>query len=103
MIIPKQFKLMAHTWTVVHVPGMITDPTDGETCRGLCQFDSLTIRVNVAQAPSMVMHTYLHEVMHAVLWSLGRKECDDENFVDSVAGALTQVLEPATTQAEFPL
>lgn len=103
MILPTQFKLMAHTWTVVHHPGMITDPEDGETCRGLCQFDSLTIRVNVAQPPSMVLHTYLHEVMHAVLWSLGRKECEDELLVDSVAGALTQVLETDTKQGLLPL
>lgn len=96
MIIPKQFKLMAHTWTVVHSYGMITDPEDGETCRGLCQFDTLTIHVNVAQPASMVVHTYLHEVMHAVLWSLGRKECEDELLVDSVAGALTHVLESST-------
>lgn len=102
MIIPTQFKLMAHTWTVIHAPGMITDPADGDTCRGLCQFDTLTIHINVAQPPSMVAHTYLHEVMHAVLWTLGRVECDNELFVDSVAGALAQVLECDTTQLNFP-
>lgn len=107
MIIPTQFKLMAHTWTVEHVPGMITDPADGDTCRGLCEFDKLTIRVNVAQPASMVAHTYLHEVMHAVLWTLGNKLCADEDFVDSVAGALAHVLEsPAecgTTQLALPI
>lgn len=104
MIIPKQFKLMAHTWTVEHHNGMIVDPADGDTCRGLCQFDQLTIKVNVAQPPSMVAHTYLHEVMHAVLWTLGNKLCDDEFFVDSVAGALVHAMESSSAEvSENPL
>jgi hypothetical protein len=93
-MIPRTFKLMAHTWTVEHVPGMFTAP-DGDTCRGFCDFYSLTIKVNVAQAPSMVMHTFMHEIMHAVLWSLGNELADNENFVDSVGGALAQVMETA--------
>lgn len=72
---------------------MVTDPADGDVCRGLCQFDTLTIYVNVAQSPSMVAHTFLHEVMHAVLWTLGDKHCENELFVDSVAGALAHVFE----------
>ena len=90
-MIPKKFKLFAHTWTVEHHHGMITAP-DGDICRGFCDFAALNIKVNVDQAPSMVMHTYLHEVMHAVLWSLGHTLADDENFVDSVAGALAQMV-----------
>lgn len=89
-MIPKQFKLMAHTWTVKHVDGMITAP-DGDLCRGFCDFYSLTISVNVAQTPSMVMHTFMHEVMHAVLWSLGNELAENELFVDAVGGALAQV------------
>lgn len=90
-MIPTSFKLMSHTWTVEHVPGMI-EADDGDTCRGLCQFDQLNIKVNVAQTPTMVMHTFMHEVVHAVLWTLGNKLCDDENLVDSVGGALAQVM-----------
>lgn len=90
-MIPKKFKLLAHVWTVEHHPGMIT-ADDGDLCRGFCDFNALTIKVNVAQTPSMVMHTYMHEVMHAVLWSLGHELADNENFVDSVAGALTQMV-----------
>jgi hypothetical protein len=95
MLIPKQFQLMAHTWTVEHVPGMITDPADGGTCRGLCEFEALRISINVAQPQSMVLHTFMHEVMHAVLWTLGRAECENELFVDAVGGGLAQVFESA--------
>lgn len=95
MIIPTKFNLLAHTWTVVHHHGMYTAP-DGDLCRGFCDFAALTITVNVEQVPTMVAHTFLHEVMHAVLWSLGHVLADDENFVDSVAGGLTHVLESAS-------
>lgn len=95
MIIPTQFKLLAHTWAVIHYPGMYKAP-DGDMCRGFCDFTALTIWVNVDQTPSMVAHTFLHEVMHAVLWSLGNPLAEDENFVDAVAGALTHVFESST-------
>lgn len=88
---------MAHMWTVEHVHGMIKDPADGDECRGLCQFDDLKILVNVDQPPSMVAHTFLHEAMHAVLWTIGSDLCDNEGFVDAVAGALAHVLESAET------
>jgi len=92
MEIPTSFHLMGHQWTVIHVPGMIRDPGDGDECRGLCQFDQLTIQINTAQPDSMVLHTFMHEVMHAVFWALGRGEVSDESVVDSVGGALAQVL-----------
>lgn len=94
IVIPKKFRLMAHEWTVEHVPGMI-QAADGDECRGLCEFDQLTIRINMAQCESMIAHTFLHEVMHAVLWSLGSKLTDNEKFVDSVAGCLAQVVQSA--------
>lgn len=105
MIIPKQFKLMAHTWTVEHVQG--TFDVDGDACNGVCDFSSLTLRVNVAAPPSLVLHSFLHEVMHAVLWSLGHPLATDEGFVDSVGCAMAQVLASAaecgTTQGVLSL
>lgn len=95
MVLPKKFQLMAHTWTVLHVEGMIKDPDDGDECRGLCQFNDLTIQINTAQPASMVAHTFLHELLHAALWTVGSDLCTNENFVDSVAGALAHALESA--------
>lgn len=95
MVIPKKFQLMGHQWTVEHVPGMIK-ADDGDECRGLCQFDKLTLKVNMDQPTSLVAHTYLHELTHAVLWTLGKnKLCESEGFVDSVAGAFAQALQSA--------
>lgn len=92
MVIPHQFSLMAHTWTVEHVQGRVI-ADDGDECNGLCIFDKLTIKVNVTLPPTLVVHTYLHELMHATLWSLGNKLCDDEAFVDSISNALTQAIQ----------
>lgn len=93
-MIPHTFKLMAHTWTVEHIHGKFAAP-DGDMCQGFCDFYALTIRVNVDHPPSMVTHIFMHEIMHAVLWSLGSELADNENFVDSVGGALAQVMETA--------
>lgn len=87
---------MGYRWTVIHHPGMFRAPDDDEV-RGLCDFDTQTIHVNVNQPAAMRQHTWLHELMHAVLWTLGRAEAEDERFVDSVGGALAQVF--ATAQA----
>lgn len=89
-MIPKTFQLMAHTWTVRHCDGPVI-AADGDKCKGLCDFDTLTISVDVTLPPSMVLHTFMHETMHAVLWSLGSDMCDNEGFVDSVGGCLTQI------------
>ncbi len=93
MVIPKKFQLMGHTFDVIHVEGMIRDPDDDELCRGLCQFSELKLHVNTAQVPSMTSHTFMHELMHAVLWTIGHPLAADENFVDAVAGGLAQALD----------
>jgi hypothetical protein len=71
---------------------------DGDECRGLCDYDSLTISVNVAQAHSMVLHTFLHEKMHAMLWTIGSDKADDEGFVDALSGILAQGMLTASDQ-----
>lgn len=94
MILPTRFQLGPHEWRVVAVPGMIR-ADDGDLCRGLCKFDELTCYVNTDQPPTMVRHTFMHELLHAALWSLGSKLTDDEGFVDSLSGALVQVFDSA--------
>lgn len=81
---------MAHTWTVEPVHGVFE--VDGDDCNGVCDFSTLTIKVNVDLAPSLVMHSFMHEAMHAILWSLGHPLATDEGFVDSVGCALAQVM-----------
>lgn len=91
LTLPKQFQLGAHTWTVEHAQG--TFDVDGDTCNGVCDFSSLTIKVNVAMPDSLVMHSFMHEVMHAILWTVGHPLATDEGFVDATGCALAQVLQ----------
>lgn len=93
-MIPTSFELAGHSWTVHHVQGDVIAP-DGDKCKGLCEFDSLTISVNVTLPPSMVWHTFMHEVMHAVLYTLGHELTSNEGFVDSTGALLAQVLTSA--------
>jgi hypothetical protein len=95
--IPEKFQLMGHPWTVEHIHGKIT-ADDGDQCNGLCEFYKLTIKVNVDNPPSLVLHTFFHEVMHAVLWTLGNDLAENENFVDAVGGGLAQVLASSGTR-----
>ena len=91
MMIPTKLQLGAHIWTVKHIHGMIT-AEDGDKCRGLCDYNTLTMSVNVDQVSSMVMHTFIHELLHAALWSLGSDLADNEGFVDGLGGFLAQAI-----------
>lgn len=93
MKLPQKFQLLAHQWTVEPVKGSFMEGED--LCNGVCDFSSLTIKVNVDLPESLVVHSFLHEVMHAVLWSLGHPLATDEGFVDSVGCALAQVMSSA--------
>lgn len=70
-----------------------TFDVDGDACNGVCDFSNLTITINVDNPASLVVHSFMHEMMHAVLWSLGHPLATDEGFVDSVGCALAQVME----------
>lgn len=93
MVIPKKFQLGPHQWTVEHINGVFD--VEGDACNGVCCFATLNIKVNVDAAPSLVMHSFMHEVMHAVLWTLGNALQTDEGFVDGVGAALAHVLQSA--------
>jgi hypothetical protein len=92
-MLPKSFKLLAHTWTVEGMHGAFEE--DGDLCNGICDFRTLSIRVNIDAAPSLVLHSFWHEVMHALLWSIGHELQTNEGFVDAVGCALAQVLQSA--------
>ena len=91
MMIPKQFKLLNYTWAVVGFPGMI--PEGGRLLYGKCDHNEHVLTLNIAAPPSVVWHTFLHELLHAALEATGRTQLSaDEDFVDSLSGALAQAL-----------
>lgn len=101
--IPKSFKLFGHTLTVEVVPksrwmervAEITQQEDGGAeCVGL--FDPMSNAIYLLkQSPSQLRHSLWHEITHAILYYLNHKLYSNEQFVDTVAGCIGQVIETA--------
>lgn len=92
-MIPKTFHLLGYKWTVKTIDSLVN--SEGEPVFGLCDFDAHRISLDSKLAGAELWHTFLHELLHAALYSLGRnKLCDDEGFVDALSGALAQALKP---------
>lgn len=91
-MIPKRFKLLNYTWSVIGHEGMIP-AARGVQLYGQCDHNNHTITLNIAAPPDVVWHTFLHELVHAALEATGRTALSaDEDFVDSISGALAQAL-----------
>ena len=71
------------------------DWTFDEECVGLFMPQQHQIKVLFNEDPATMEHVFLHELMHAILYCMGRdKLYRDEPFVDVVAGLLQQALNP---------
>lgn len=99
--IPKQFRIFAHTITVEVVPksrwkSVVADVTEQEDddCVGLFSSERNAIYV-LKQSKSQTMHSLWHEITHAILYYLNHKLYSNEQFVDTVAGCICQVMETA--------
>ncbi len=89
--VPKEFLLLGRTYKV-------SQPTKVDSKGSLGDCDSATAMIKVRRnlKKELKEHTYLHEVTHAILDSLGYEKLSmDEKFVDSFSGALYQVLKTA--------
>lgn len=101
-MIPKQFKLLNYTWSVVMVQGPVM--SEGEPCHGTCDTHTRTIHLDATMDPELLWHTWLHELTHAILNALGRSALFvDEDFVDSFSGGLAQVYPPPSEQFALSL
>lgn len=92
--IPKRFKILGHTIEVKEDPGRFYHR--GEFAA--CSLEGKTISL-VPPSPhhpimqSSLEHSFLHEVVHFLLYHTERPKLgDDEGFVDLLAGLLHQVL-----------
>lgn len=89
--IPKQFQLFGHTISVVEYTGPLKDH---------CEFDGLwdmknkkitLVKDKTSQGYKEAV--YLHEVVHCILDHIGKEDLSkDEDFVDTFAQALHQIL-----------
>lgn len=87
--LPKQFKLLNHTVKIVVKKGLMEE----HTCYGMWDATQLVIYIDPDVPQSVLAHTLWHEMMHAILDLTGHtKLSKNERFVDSMGGALAQVV-----------
>lgn len=90
--IPSQIDLAGQTFTV------ITDPAVKKLagCCGQTHFDEGVIIIDPNQKADTLGITYYHEVVHAILMTMGYQDLNkDESFVDNFASLLWQAQKSA--------
>ena len=65
-------------------------------------YDPMNHRITVVVTNQQIMeHAFFHELVHCILFSLGKNELsEDEAFVDTFAGLLHQAMKTATYEAD---
>jgi hypothetical protein len=91
MRIPRAFSLMGHRVTV-EIVSKKDWPYEDALAIWLPQEYKIFI---LRKRKALMVHSFLHELMHAILDTLNHKLSRDEVFVDTVAGLLQQALETA--------
>jgi hypothetical protein len=84
--IPKSFILGNVTWDVKY-PYELPEDRIGE-----CEHYTAEIRLADIKKRCILEQTYCHEVIHAILYSMGFSDNHDEEFVDSFSVFLHQYL-----------
>lgn len=84
LVIPQTFKLAGMTWTVVQVPGL---DNLGDTDR-----DELKIQLREELKPNLKAQTFLHELLHAIWFTMGDEDGGNESTVEAFAQLLYQAL-----------
>jgi len=98
--VPKQFSLLGHTITVRIVPKRDWDALLDE-CEDMEEGDlgywipADNLIVLLRQPKSQLLHTFYHELMHAVLYYMNSDMWTDEIFVDNAAGLFAQAMDTA--------
>lgn len=82
--VPSSFKLAGMTWTVVQVPGLDN--------LGECERDDLLIKIREELTPKIKAQTFIHELLHAVWFTMGDEDGGDEKTVEGFAQLLYQAL-----------
>lgn len=99
--IPKQFDLLGRTWKVLPMTAAREKAVIKENkydkedeLLGFCSKDESRIYLKPGQSVESTMHTFLHELGHAIIHLMGWEftEEDEERFVDLLGGMLHQFL-----------
>lgn len=96
-MIPKSFQLLGHTITVRIVSKrdwealaeQSDDMDEGDLGYWIPDRNLIVLR---RQPKSQLLHTFYHELMHAVLFYMNSPLWTDERFVDNASGLLAQAI-----------
>ena len=88
MKIPSTFQLAAITWKVEQFDKLLN-------AYGACYLQDNTIHLLKTLQPAQKAQTFCHELVHAILFSMGKQMPHDEEYVDAFAHYLHQYLETA--------
>lgn len=90
MEIPSTFKLAGRRWEVARVEH-IESGEDGSGTLGRAHDAKARIELHADQSDECMQHTFCHELVHAILMTLGRDKLnDDEGLVDAIGNLLLQ-------------
>lgn len=97
--IPKSFQIMAHTITVRVVKKKdweaLTDKYEELEDSVAWWIAADNLIVILKQSHTQMLHSFYHELSHAVLYYMNSPLTHDENFVDQMGGLLAQVMDTA--------
>lgn len=88
---PTSFQLAGNTWTVLYKPKKEMK-SEGVDCYGLCFEPKNEIWIYNRLGKAKRVQTFLHEAGHALLYTLGYIE-HDEQMVESTAQLVYQLLQ----------
>jgi Zn-dependent peptidase ImmA (M78 family) len=84
--IPRSFTLMNRTWAVRFMTDEEAEIAD--KAYGYCDPENAEILLNPKQNREHLIHTYYHELVHALFFALGKNKLNrDEDLVDAIGGA----------------
>ena len=93
MKIPKSFDVLGHRINVLLTPHLrVTEGNLGEAdyVRNIISLQNSTSEFQMSR--DTIEHTYLHEMVHFILYYMGNELYEDEQFVDMFSGLLHQAL-----------
>lgn len=89
--IPSEIIMLGETWKIKWDDNLL----DKENCFGLTEPNSNVITlqtVNSKTPESKIIHAFIHELFHAMLFTINQEDLSyDDSFVDLISGLIQQV------------
>ena len=85
---PKRLRVLNLNWSIVFVDKKCKDTTEAW---GWCDPSEQTIFICEEQKPDAMADTFMHEVLHAIVYSLGVNVKEEENIVHRMATGICTV------------